>query len=423
MFNMTARALDFEYGFTTTRSIRENLTQPWVLDEDALLTNQIGHPYQGGLYFTAARSSGLGFWTSALYTTLGSAAWEYAWETEIPSINDQLTTSVGGVLLGEVMHRLSKAVLHGGGAHPGVWRWSAALLLDPMAFFNERALGLEPQPTQRVHTFASLGASYGYFATRDVEGRTERSLSNHIQLSGLVRHGLPGDLDYTPRQPLDHFELEFDLLASPDQLLGSLSTRGLLWGRARQGARHRRIAGLFVSQDYINRDRVRMGSVATGFGISSQINLGKSARWFLLLDGMLGVVPMGAAGRRDTQGSLPEDEQRDYQLGPGSTQQFDVRLGRHETFFLALRSHTTEIFALPLQNISDVTTVTSLGAHANLWEHHALGVEVDFFGSRRHNTQEDAMREFDTDRSVQALLTYTWVSDRGFGAVRTPLTP
>src|SRR5207302_10296020 len=35
--------------------------QPWQWDDDLFLTNQFGHPYQGALTFTAARSLGLSF--------------------------------------------------------------------------------------------------------------------------------------------------------------------------------------------------------------------------------------------------------------------------------------------------------------------------------------------------------------------------
>ena len=48
----------------STASIRRNLRGPWVVDEDPFQVNQFGHPYQGAMYHTIARSTGHGFWTS-----------------------------------------------------------------------------------------------------------------------------------------------------------------------------------------------------------------------------------------------------------------------------------------------------------------------------------------------------------------------
>ena len=62
-------------------SIKDNLSSKWEFDRDPFGVNQIGHPYQGSIYYGFARSQGLNFWESAGYTTLGSALWETTGET------------------------------------------------------------------------------------------------------------------------------------------------------------------------------------------------------------------------------------------------------------------------------------------------------------------------------------------------------
>jgi hypothetical protein len=42
----------------TPASIGENLSGPWVWARDEYFTNQFGHPYQGSIYHTVARSNG-----------------------------------------------------------------------------------------------------------------------------------------------------------------------------------------------------------------------------------------------------------------------------------------------------------------------------------------------------------------------------
>src|ERR1700758_4824767 len=55
------------YG-TDEHTVWKNLTSPEVIDRDPFSVNQLGHPYQGGIYYGFARSAGLSYWQSALYT-------------------------------------------------------------------------------------------------------------------------------------------------------------------------------------------------------------------------------------------------------------------------------------------------------------------------------------------------------------------
>ena len=63
---------------------------PWGVDTDAFNVNQFMHPYQGSMYHGFARSAGLNYWESLLYTNVGSFLWETGGETTHPSINDQI---------------------------------------------------------------------------------------------------------------------------------------------------------------------------------------------------------------------------------------------------------------------------------------------------------------------------------------------
>ena len=104
-------ALRSDFAQTTLHSLRHNFTDGMVWDNDFFITNMFAHPYHGNLYFNAARSNGLSFWESAPYALGGSLMWEFLGETEPPAINDVLATSMGGMAIGEMAHRLSLAVL------------------------------------------------------------------------------------------------------------------------------------------------------------------------------------------------------------------------------------------------------------------------------------------------------------------------
>jgi hypothetical protein len=93
---------------TTGTTIREHLTDSkWVFDNDQFSVNQFLHPYGGSVYFGLARSAGLSFWESSLYSVAGSFLWEIGGERTSPSINDMITTPIGGAFLGEPLFRMA----------------------------------------------------------------------------------------------------------------------------------------------------------------------------------------------------------------------------------------------------------------------------------------------------------------------------
>src|SRR5690242_1774820 len=95
----------------TGESISRNLHTTPVFDRDPFSVNQIGHPYQGSVYYGLARSAGLSYWESLLYTIGGSVIWEFAGETTPPSINDMVTTGIGGSFVGEAAFRMASLLL------------------------------------------------------------------------------------------------------------------------------------------------------------------------------------------------------------------------------------------------------------------------------------------------------------------------
>ena len=104
-------ALKSDFAQTTLRTLKRNFTDGMVWDNDYFITNLFAHPYHGNLYFNAARTNGLTFWESGAYALGGSAMWEFLGETEPPAINDIFATSMGGMAIGEMAHRLSRSVL------------------------------------------------------------------------------------------------------------------------------------------------------------------------------------------------------------------------------------------------------------------------------------------------------------------------
>ncbi len=122
-----------DYAYINLSTVGDNFAQGFVWDFDDFVTNQLGHPYQGGLYHAGARAVGFGFWGSIPYVALGSLQWEMFMENSRPSYNDLITTTVGGVAFGEVLFRLSSAFLDASscGVERGA-REGGALVVSPV---------------------------------------------------------------------------------------------------------------------------------------------------------------------------------------------------------------------------------------------------------------------------------------------------
>lgn len=99
----------------------------WRFDGNSFGLNAVGHPMFGALTYFSARKNRYGVLESFAISTLASGAWEMFTEwAEYGSINDALSTSPTGVVLGEAAHQLLRqrsraryAIHAGAGAQAG----------------------------------------------------------------------------------------------------------------------------------------------------------------------------------------------------------------------------------------------------------------------------------------------------------------
>jgi hypothetical protein len=255
----------------TGSSIRQNLRSSWVNDNDPYKVNQLGHPYQGSMYHGFARSAGLNYWESALYTFAGSAAWEIAGENTLPSRNDQIASGVAGSFLGEALFRMSNLVLEHSDGVPRFWREVGAAAISPSTGFNRLAYGDKIAPI-----FSSRGAPYysrlqlGLSGTtRNVQGTSTEFKRNEVLADYYLEYGLPGKPGYEYTRPFDYFS--FQATASSANLFENIQTHGLLVGKTYdKGRDFRGIWGLYGSYDYISPQTYRISSTALSVGTTAQ---------------------------------------------------------------------------------------------------------------------------------------------------------
>lgn len=123
-----------QWNDTTTffTKFKNAYTKPPVIDHDLFITNYLGHPYQGGFYYNSIRSQGASVLESSLFCFGQSLLWEYGWEAgfEQPSIQDLITTPLGGILYGELTHYATIAM----SKHGFKWYEIAAVIVFNPAY-------------------------------------------------------------------------------------------------------------------------------------------------------------------------------------------------------------------------------------------------------------------------------------------------
>src|SRR5262245_46674643 len=258
----------------TFDSIRDNLHSGWVVDNDPFQVNQLGHPYQGSMYHGFARSAGLNYWQSLLYTFAGSMFWEIAGETSRPSRNDQISTGIGGTFLGEPLFRIANLILERSNGRPSFWRETGAALVSPATGFNRLAFGDRfdtPYSSRNAIFFSRF--QFGFMGTaQDSRGTSGAVDQNEASADFMMEYGLPGKPGYEYSRPFDYFN--FQATASSANVFENVMSRGLLIGKPYEaGEGYRGVWGLYGSYDYIAPQTFRVSGTA--------LSLGTSAQWWL----------------------------------------------------------------------------------------------------------------------------------------------
>ena len=326
---------DEDYAHVSVETIRKNLDSGFSFDDDKFTTNQLGHAIAGGLYFNAARTNGYTFWESAPFVLAGSALWEVVGETQGPSFNDLVNTTLGGITLGEASYRLSQTILDDrarGGAR--VAREALAGLVNPTqlltrlftgeAWAVREERGTDVEPSRLV---AELDAGGRHFVS------SRRENQDQALFAATVRYGDP--FDRAVSRPFDSFDLGVELSAPSFAWLTRVEIRGLLggWDLDPSGTAGRHVVGVFMDFDYTNNDTRVFSSQTFRFGLLAMRPLGKGVE--LRAEALGAVAPLAAF-----QNDHPEASRglvgRSYDYGPGAAVFTAARLRRRELDLVTL---------------------------------------------------------------------------------------
>lgn len=387
-------------------SIRHNLRSGWRTDTDPFTVNQLGHPYQGSMYYGFARSAGLDFWESMGYTVAGSAMWEIAGETTPPSFNDQITTGFGGAFLGEALYRMSNLVLDQT-TMSGFWREVLAAAVSPPTGLNRLAFG-----DRFDHIFSSHDpVYYGRLAlgvatnTQHKSGASTTFQHTEEIADFSLDYGLPGKPGYSYDRPFDYFT--FKITASSANGLENLMTRGLLVGTDyAAGKNYRGVWGVYGSYDYIEPQIFRVSTTA--------LSLGTTAQWWLSRTIALQGSVLAGAGY-GAVGTVHGTAENDYNFGvaPQALIAFRAIFGDR----VSLDTTTRENFVSRLGGTgrSGHDNIIRTDAALTVRVHKQHAVAIRYLLSRRDTSASDLGKVVQSSATVG--LFYTYLGNDGFGVV------
>lgn len=397
------RFIGDEYA-VSQRSIRRNLRSSWTTDNDSFVVNQIGHPYQGSIYYGLARSNGLPFWHAFGYAFAGSAAWEIAGETTPPSKNDQITTSIGGSFLGESLFRMSHLLLERGGLAPP-WRELGAAAISPPLGLN-RYLGIAGArgfDSGQPATFARYQAGASTTKNSNLGASLARG-ENEAAVEFNLDYGLPGKDGYQYRRPFDYFSFQ---IKATNRGVESLTNRGLLIGSAYSAGEHYRgIWGLYGSYDYLAPEVFRLSSTALSLGSTGQWRMSPSLALQGHASAGIGYTAMGTV-----RSSAPRDDR--YGLAPQMLLALRMVLGNEASLDLVARKY---LAANLIRSYSDATDRVFRGeASVTMRMRRNHLVSLKYITSRRDSSLFGPGAP--TQRRDTVGVYYTYQPSDGFGIV------
>lgn len=330
-----------EWAYINLNTMNNNLKKGFVWDNDMFITNLFAHPYHGGLYFNAARSSGFTFWESVPYSMGGSLMWEFLMENEYPALNDFLSTSFGGASLGEITFRISDLVLDDRTRGFERFKREALLtLISPVRGLNRllngdawkhRTIRGNTMPTVPIRYYAAFGHRF----IADFAEENRKDYSNMMSVDLELDYGDPYDSDN--ELPYDFFSLKVGgNLFSNQPLIGKVNALGMLFAKnieLKKASRQLTI-GLFQHFNYyetkadINHKTLNPYklSEAASFGPGALYKVKIGRKNFFFASAYFSGILLGGS-----QTDHYRFEERDYNMGSGFSSKLNLEfhLGSH----------------------------------------------------------------------------------------------
>jgi hypothetical protein len=401
MINVLYESVNLIRGQVTARITPQtwwdNMSNGWVWDLDDFEVNQVGHPYQGNNYFTSGRANGLSFYESATVAAFGSATWEYFGETNFPSLNDFINTTLGGIAFGEMFYRTAWLVrdTHATGRRR-LWREIGATAIDPLTGYNRFRTGDAKRITDKPADM--VPSSLGGFASAGVlwQGSETRAIDSSGKPFAEV------DLLYGDHQtghsrtPYDAFSVRLRL--GGGKAFSEARVRGRLLGQPLGGGKLH--FSVLQSYDYQSNDAYSTGaqSLDAAIGVTQSLPA-RTEMWFMGWGGLtvLGAIdslPLGITERppppeEPGAGQGISEGPRFYDYGPGSTFGAVAQFSRNQRLFAAVLYEGRHLYSLDGVRANHFLQRTRVDLLLPIRDPLGLGVTGEYFFRQSFYQDED----------------------------------
>lgn len=302
-------------GFKVSwNTIEENLKAGMEWDDNTFSANNWRHPYQGGIYFNAARANGYDFYQSGAFSFAGSWLFEYSGEAHHPSYNDWVNTAVGGITFGETLWRLSDMVIDNRATGSGrTWRELGGFLISPMRGVNRLLTGeaftVHQNPPGRIPE--AFGGRFKAGVRVLGEERLWKASQSKVFIAGDLFYGKR--LGTVGGKPFDAFDMHFQLnfKNSPHQI-GLFNINALLrgWEMGESETSERQLnANMHIT--YADNEAYTYGGQSASVSYLSRF--GKGGRFENELEFYLEGILLGAS-----KSDYFNLSNREYDYGPGA---------------------------------------------------------------------------------------------------------
>ncbi len=291
----------------------------WDWDDNQFTTNQIDHPYHGQLYFNAFRSNGYNFYQSSVATVLGSYMWETAGETQHPSVNDFVNTTFGGVILGEMTHRVSRNILaRSRNGHNKTGNEIVAFLVNPVNGLNRLLDGKWGRHIDDYYAIdssaitAEVDAGFRRFDAREGDFLQRGKNSVYGRLRFMYSNG-----EHNYKRPFDQFAVNFEVGSGDSTFINAVNVHALLSGaeffKSKRGTHY---GTLNAHYDFYNNDAFFYGAQSVNYNWLSEFSYKSDNK--LNLSVGAGAVLLAAV----PDPYLLYGESRNYNYGSGASYRF-----------------------------------------------------------------------------------------------------
>ena len=286
--------LDNEFAKISFESVKKNFKTGFVWDPDYFITNYFAHPYNGSIYYNIARANGYNYYVSSVFAFSGSLTWELFMETEPPATNDIINTTISGIFLGEVTHRLSSLLIdERSTGFERVMREIGIGIIDVSRGFNRLFQGKSWAVNKNTYVREPLALNAYYGVNWNNYGtKIGTGIANGVAGFGLI-YGDP--FKGNKREIMDFFRVAGNFNFGAGQpAIGSLEGYGLLFGKvSKSSEKSDKLLGIFHHYDYFDNKAYEIGAVTFGIGMFNRHRTSKTSNLITTVN--LGIMPLGAS--------------------------------------------------------------------------------------------------------------------------------